>query len=86
MALVEGVMGLFDGIGSSEKTRPLWPACWICPSYLSLMEEDKASLGALVRDSGIDPTLNLAGVVLNKGTQNATAICSRSSNESVSPC
>jgi len=69
MALVEGVMGLFDGIGSSENGSTAAVARMLDLPVVLVVDGggQAASLGALVRGfRDHDPTLNLAGVVLNK--------------------
>ena len=69
LALVEGVMGLFDGIGSSEKGSTAAVARLLDLPVVLVVDAggQAASLGALVqgfRDH--DKSLNLAGVVLNR--------------------
>ena len=69
MALVEGVMGLFDGIGSSSEGSTADVAVSLdLPVVLVVDAGGQArSLGALVRGfRDLDPRLNLAGVVLNR--------------------
>ena len=69
MALIEGVMGLFDGIGSTEEGSTAAVARLLNLPVVLVVDAggQAASLGALVcgfRDH--DPTLNLAGVVINR--------------------
>ena len=69
MALVEGVMGLFDGIGSSSEGSTADVAVNLnLPVVLVVDAGGQArSLGALVQGfRDLDPRLNLAGVVLNR--------------------
>jgi len=69
MALVEGVMGLFDGIGASSEGSTADVARLLgVPVVLVVDAGGQArSLGALVRGfRDLDPRLNLAGVVLNR--------------------
>ena len=68
-ALVEGVMGLFDGIGSSETGSTAATARLLDLPVLLVIDAggQAASLGALVRGfRDHDPDLQLAGVVLNR--------------------
>ena len=69
MALVEGVMGLFDGIGSTEKGSTAAIARLLHLPVVLVVDAggQAASLGALVRGfRDHDPRLNLAGVVINR--------------------
>ncbi|KZR85189.1 Cobyrinic acid A,C-diamide synthase [Synechococcus sp. MIT S9509] len=69
MTLVEGVMGLFDGIGASSEGSTAEVAVNLdIPVVLVVDAGGQArSLGALVRGfRDLDPRLNLAGVVLNR--------------------
>ena len=69
MALVEGVMGLFDGIGASSEGSTADVALQLgLPVVLMVDAGGQArSLGALVRGfRDQDPRINLAGVVLNR--------------------
>ena len=69
LALVEGVMGLFDGIGSSSEGSTADVAMNLdLPVVLVVDAGGQArSLGALVQGfRDLDPRLNLAGVVLNR--------------------
>ena len=69
MALIEGVMGLFDGIGSTEEGSTAAIARLLHLPVVLVVDAggQAASLGALVRGfRDHDPTLNLAGVVINR--------------------
>ena len=69
LALVEGVMGLFDGIGSSETGSTAATARLLDLPVVLVVDAggQAASIGALVRGfRDHDPRLNLAGVVLNR--------------------
>ncbi|MAR07537.1 MAG: cobyrinic acid a,c-diamide synthase [Cyanobium sp. NAT70] len=69
LALVEGVMGLFDGIGSSETGSTAATARWLDLPVVLVVDAggQAASIGALVRGfRDHDPQLRLAGVVLNR--------------------
>ena len=69
LTLVEGVMGLFDGIGSSETGSTAATARLVGLPVLLVIDAggQAASLGALVRGfRDHDPDLQLAGVVLNR--------------------
>ena len=69
MALVEGVMGLFDGIGSSSEGSTADVAISLCLPVVLVVDAggQSRSLGALVQGfRDLDPRLNLAGVVLNR--------------------
>ena len=69
LSLVEGVMGLFDGIGSSSRGSTAAVAHWLGLPVILVVDAggQAASLGALVRGfRDHDPQLNLAGVVLNR--------------------
>ena len=69
LALVEGVMGLFDGIGSSEAGSTAATARLLGLPVVLVVDAggQAASLGALVRGfRDHDPALQLAGVVLNR--------------------
>ena len=69
LALVEGVMGLFDGIGSSEEGSTAATARLLGLPVVLVVDAggQAASLGALVRGfRDHDPALKLAGVVLNR--------------------
>ena len=69
MALIEGVMGLFDGIGASSDGSTADVARLLgVPVVLVVDAGGQArSLGALVQGfRDLDPRLNLAGVVLNR--------------------
>ena len=69
MALVEGVMGLFDGIGSSSDGSTADVAVNLALPVVLVVDAggQARSLGALVRGfRDLDPRLNLAGVVLNR--------------------
>ncbi len=69
MALIEGVMGLFDGIGSTEDGSTAAIARLLDLPVILVVDAggQAASLGALVRGfRDHDPTLNVAGVVINR--------------------
>ena len=69
LALVEGVMGLFDGLGSSEQGSTAATAKLLNLPVVLVVDAggQAASLGALVRGfRDHDPELTLAGVVLNR--------------------
>lgn len=69
LALVEGVMGLFDGIGSSEAGSTAATARLLGLPVVLVVDAggQAASLGALVRGfRDHDPAVQLAGVVLNR--------------------
>ena len=69
LSLVEGVMGLFDGIGSSETGSTADVARLLGLPVVLVVDAggQAASLGALVRGfRDHDPNLVIAGVVLNK--------------------
>ena len=69
MALIEGVMGLFDGIGSTEEGSTAAIARLLHLPVVLVVDAggQAASLGALVRGfRDHDPTLNLAGIVINR--------------------
>ena len=69
LTLVEGVMGLFDGIGSSETGSTADVARLLGLPVVLVLDAggQAASLGALVRGfHDHDPNLAIAGVVLNK--------------------
>ena len=69
MALIEGVMGLFDGIGSTEEGSTAAIARLLHLPVVLVVDAggQAASLGALVRGfRDHDPRLNLAGVVINR--------------------
>ena len=69
LALVEGVMGLFDGIGSGEQGSTAATARLLNLPVVLVVDAggQAASLGALVRGfRDHDPQLKLAGVVLNR--------------------
>ena len=68
MALIEGVMGLFDGIGSTEEGSTAAIARLLHLPVVLVVDAggQAASLGALVRGfRDHDPRLKLAGVVIN---------------------
>ena len=69
LTLVEGVMGLFDGIGSTETGSTADVARLLDLPVVLVLDAggQAASLGALVRGfRDHDPQLRIAGVVLNK--------------------
>ena len=69
MALIEGVMGLFDGIGSTEEGSTAAIARLLHLPVVLVVDAggQAASLGALVRGfRDHDPRLKLAGVVINR--------------------
>ena len=69
LALVEGVMGLFDGIGNSEEGSTAAVARQLELPVVLVVDAggQAASLAALVRGfRDHDPALNLAGVILNR--------------------
>ena len=68
LALIEGVMGLFDGIGSSSEGSTAALARFLQLPIVLVVDArgQAASLAALVRGfQNQDPQLQLAGVVLN---------------------
>tara|TARA_Y100001968_G_scaffold218310_1_gene201010 strand:- start:36073 stop:37473 length:1401 start_codon:yes stop_codon:yes gene_type:complete len=68
LSLIEGVMGLFDGIGSSDKGSTANIAKYLnLPVVLTINAKGQAaSLAALVKGfQNQDPSLKLAGVVVN---------------------
>lgn len=69
LALVEGVMGLFDGLGSSSRGSSAAVAIQLGLPVVLVVEASRqaGSLAALVRGfRDHDPRLQLAGVVLNR--------------------
>ncbi len=69
LSIVEGVMGLFDGIGASERGSTAEIAKILNLPIVLIIEAkgQAASLAALVKGFiNHDPQLNFAGVVLNK--------------------
>ncbi len=69
LALVEGVMGLFDGLGSSSRGSSAAVATQLGLPVVLVVEASRqaGSLAALVRGfRDHDPALQLAGVVLNR--------------------
>ena len=69
LALVEGVMGLFDGIGSTERGSTASIARLLELPVILIIDANgqAASIGALIQGfRNHDPRLNIAGVVLNR--------------------
>ncbi|HJN35237.1 MAG: cobyrinate a,c-diamide synthase [Prochlorococcus sp.] len=69
LALVEGVMGLFDGVGVSEQGSTAAVACLLQLPVVLVVDGSgqAASLAALVKGfRDHDPRIQLAGVVLNR--------------------
>ncbi len=69
LTLIEGVMGLFDGIGSSSNGSTAAVAKELCLPVILVVNASgqAASLGALITGfKNKDPQINLAGVVINR--------------------
>ena len=69
LSLIEGVMGLFDGIGSSERGSTAHVAHLLDLPVIMIIDASKqaASLGATIKGFiDFNPNIRVAGVVINK--------------------